>query len=78
MTEREAIEASQDALSTLKANMRALQKINKEAGNLKAVSAVMGLRGKLDVWHAEATAEMDRLFPEFSDEIQTRGGGGGR
>jgi len=77
-TERETIEAAQDALGELKGHMRALQKINTERGDLVAANAVMGLRGDLMRWHSNATVALNESFPEFASEIQTRGGGGGR
>ena len=75
-TEREVIEAAQDALSELKGHMRALQKINTTQGDLVAANAVMGLRGDLTRWHSDATVALNASFPDFASEIQTRGGGG--
>lgn len=76
MSEREAIEAAQDAIKALKVAMRDIQKINTESGNLEAANAAMGLRGELITWHAKATEAMYKHFPEFASEIQTRGPGG--
>lgn len=76
MTERELIEAAQDALGELKGYLRDLQKLNAEEGRLEAANAAMGARGKLVVWHYEVTKDMNEHFPEFASEIQTRGPGG--
>lgn len=76
--EREAIDAAQDAIGALKRAMREIEKINTEAGRLAAANAAMGLRGELITWHAKATVAMREHFPEFADEVQAFGPGGGR
>lgn len=92
MTEKETIEAAQDALVAAKAAMRKFQvhmgdlmRINTDAGRLPAANAAMRvrdtamqIRGSIGVMHADATDAMATHFPEFSSEIQTRGPGGGR
>lgn len=76
MTERKLLEETQDALAVMKKNLREIQKINKDAGRHDAANAAMKARGKLIVWHAEATEDLNRFFPDHAGEIQTRGGGG--
>ena len=76
--ELQTIEKAQDAIGDLKKAMKALQDINTEEGRLDAANAAMGLYGELIVWHAKATVALREHFPEFADEIQTRGPGGGR
>lgn len=78
MTEREYIEAAQDALGDLKKSLRGLKKINAENGNVDAVNEIMGALGELNTWHRDITRQMNRLWPDFAFEIQTRGPGGGR
>ena len=75
-TERKLIEGIQDALGEMKKGLRELQKLNTEAGRHNGANIAMGLRGELMVWHSKATVELTANYPEFSDEIQTRGGGG--
>lgn len=77
MTEKEHIEAAQDALGELKANLRAIKKINEDAGRSPAANAAMKVLGKVIVLHAEAMEELEKHWPEeISGEISTRGGGG--
>lgn len=75
-TERETIEAAQDALQTLKGELRNLKKINAASGNVDAVNEIMGALGELQAWHRDITRQMTRLWPDFASEIQVRGGGG--
>lgn len=90
--ERDAIAEAQKELAAAKRAMRGfrslmgdLMAINRDAGRLEAENAAMGVRGdasciigELDKMHADATKAMRDHFPEFADEIQTRGPGGGR
>lgn len=82
MSERELIEEAQDNLAALKSNLRKLRDKNVKAGRRAAANAVLGLIGDLTRFHANAMAELDAHYPEFSGEVQDRGelvayGGGG-
>lgn len=46
-------------------------------GRFAQANAAMGLRGKLIVWHAEATEVLAKFLPDQVGEISTRGGDGG-
>lgn len=74
--ERQSMERLQDALAVMKTELRCIQRINTDAGRLEAANATMGALGSLMVWHAKATKELRRHWPDFADDIQTRGGGG--
>ena len=90
--ERDIIGEAQKELAAAKRAVRGfrglmgdLMTINREEGRLEAENAAMGVRGDascilgdLDRMHCEATKAMREHFPEFADEIQTRGPGGGR
>lgn len=87
--ERKAIEAAQDALKASKKAMREfrglmsdIMQLNTDEGRLEAANAAMGIRGdaqvilgSMDLMHERATNAMRENFPEFSDEVQTRGPG---
>ena len=75
-TERELIEEIQDATGLIKRNLRAIQKLNQEAGDLGAANAAMLARGKLIVWHGETTKDLNEYLPDHASAIQLRGGGG--
>lgn len=86
------LEAAAKGFAAVKAGLIATRKslskimdMDTAAGNLEAANAAMRVRGliertqgEVDIIHADATVEMRRYFPEQSDDIQTRGGGGGR
>lgn len=76
MTEQDHIESIQDALGTIKKDLREIQKINDNDGRGMAANAAMKMRGKVVVLHAEMTEALDTHYPELSSGIQTRGGGG--
>ena len=77
-----------DAKVSLQKAQRALtevMQINTDKGRLDAANAAMRVRGEvrcirgnLDVMHSNATVDMSTYYPEFSAEVQVRGGGGGR
>lgn len=75
-TEREMIEAAQDAIGDLKKALRGIQKQNEEDGRLGAANAAMGFRGDVIRLHSNMTSALAEFYPDFSDEIQVRGGGG--
>jgi hypothetical protein len=72
-TERESVEAIQQALAVIKTNLRNIQQINTEAGRLQAANAAMGFRGRVLILHADMTEAMRVYWPEFADEIQAFG-----
>lgn len=77
MTELDHIRAAQDALGDLKSSIKAIQKINQDAGRNEAANAAMKVHGKVQVLHAEAMDDLRTHWPEqVSGEISTRGGGG--
>jgi len=90
--ERELIEVAQEVIADMKAEtrsfkatMRELLKLNKEEGRTSAVNECMGILGEADIiagqiklMHYRATVAMNKEFPEFSEEVQTKGPGGGR
>lgn len=89
MNERELIDAAQKEIATMKRSaekmgkrLKQVEDINRKAGRLEAANAAMRVRGEvkkihadLIVVHADATDAMSKYYPEFSDEVQTRGGG---
>jgi len=70
MTEGEMLKQASRQIKQLKRTMRDIQKLNTDEGRLGAANAAMGLRGKLIVWHSEATASMREFYPDFADEVQ--------
>lgn len=76
MTEMEHLEAAQDALGNLKKHLRAIEKINMDAGRAAAANAAMKVRGNVMALHADAMTLLERHWPEqVSGAISTRGGG---
>ena len=75
-SEIQLIELAQDCVGDLKKALRDIQKENAAAGRHDAANAAMGLRGELIAWHARATEELRKHFPEMGADIQVRGGGG--
>lgn len=92
MSEREHIESAQDEVHKAKLALRDVKKhinhligINTEEDRPLAANAAMAARGgilrimgDLDAWHADVTVALHENYPEFAEEIQTRGPGGGR
>lgn len=74
MTERTDIEMVQDGIAMVKKGLRSIQKLNTEAGRDAAANAAMKHRGQAICLHAEMTESLIEFYPEFSSEIQTRGG----
>lgn len=77
MTEIELIESAQDHIIGLKKDMRAIQKLNEEAGRGEAANAAMKWRGEVIRMHGLLMEEMYMHYPEFASGIQARGGDGG-
>jgi hypothetical protein len=77
MTERERIEAAQKLLGDLKEHLREVRAINVKANRPKEANAAFKALSKLNVWHAETTEDLLRLWPGMAD-ITIAGPGGGR
>ena len=75
-TEREIIDQVQDGIADAKQGLKELQKLNADAGRPMGANAAMGLRGELMAWHRDATEELDKHYPELTNDVTTRGGGG--
>lgn len=80
-TERESIDKIQKALGVIKRQLSNVEKINTDAGEsdpsrLDASNAAMGHRGDVIRLHSDMTATLRQYWPEFADEVQTRGPGG--
>jgi len=85
VTERESVDAIQQALGVIKANLANIESINTQAGNsiegeaatrrLDAAVAAMEFRGKVITLHAKMTFAMREYWPEFANEVQTQGPG---
>ena len=73
MAERDNVEAIQQALAVIKANLIDIERINTEAGRLDAANSAMGFRGKVIVLHSEMTEAMHTYWPEFASEVQAFG-----
>lgn len=76
MSELDEIKAVQDAIGALKKGLRAIQKINQDEGRLDAANAAMGFRGDVIRLHSNMTEALNKYYPDNSEEIQVRGGGG--
>ena len=76
MTEREHIEAAGETFRALERHLKAIRKINEEAGRNQVSNAVFGLEGDVMALHSKATATLHQYWPDIADEVQTRGPGG--
>jgi len=73
--ERNAMNRAQAALRELKKELRNIQDINTENGNLRAANAAMGALGRLIAWHSDVTKDLYEHWPEQAGDIQVQGGG---
>lgn len=76
MTEREEIEGAREAFRALEKHLRAIRKINEDAGRNQVSNAVFGLEGEVMALHSKATATLHQYWPDIADDVQTRGPGG--
>lgn len=76
MTELDHLKAIQDELASIKKHLRAIEKINTDAGRMPAANAAHKVRGKVMVLHGEAMEDLREHWPDqVSGAISTRGGG---
>jgi len=73
MNERELIEAVGQSFRDIEKNLKAIRKINAEAGRDEAANAVFGLEGAVMVLHSQGTAELHKHWPDIAGEVQTLG-----
>jgi len=78
--ERESVDKIQEAVSDIKGELQKIIKHNKSEGRAEEANAAFKMKNKLGVWHAEATEEMFKFWPEalVSDIVIRPRGGGGR
>lgn len=75
MNERELIDAIQAEKAKMAENLKALVKVQKDAGRAEAQNAVFLTLAELNVWHGKATERLFANFPEFAADVVTRGPG---
>ena len=73
--ERQLIEEAQALKAELAEKLKALTKIQKEAGRAEAQNACFPTLAELNVWHGKATERLFANFPEFASEIVVMGPG---
>ena len=78
--ERESVDKIQEAMSNIKSELQKIIKHNRIEGRAQEANAAFKMKHKLGVWHAEATEEMFKFWPEaiVSDIVINPKGGGGR
>ena len=76
MTERDLIDRIQKAKAAMAADFKDLIRINREAGRGEAQNACFLTLAELNVWHGKATERLYANFPDFANEVVTRGPGG--
>lgn len=73
--ERQLIDKAQALHAELAETLKALIKIQKDAGRGEAQNACYLVRKRLGVWHGKATKQLFKHFPEFANDVVTRGPG---
>lgn len=79
-TEAEIMAEAQVKIGSLKKDIQDLKLLNVEEGRYEAANAVMGLQGKFNTLHAEATEYLYKFAPGLADPLVAAGygvGGGG-
>lgn len=76
MTEREMIDEAQRLIGALKAVVRDIEVLNRDAGRDLAANAAMGLRGDLLRWHSNATEALYDHHPDIAGDVVAQGPGG--
>ena len=75
--ERAEMQKVQKALKTIKVALGNIERVNKEEGRLEAANAAYKWQQKAGVFHAEATEDLFKHWPqEVSGGIVALGGGG--
>ena len=75
MNERELIDAIQADKAKMAENLKALVKVQKDAGRAEAQNAVFLTLAELNVWHGKATERLFVQFPGFAAEVVAYGPG---
>lgn len=74
--ERAELARVQRAMKTIKVALGRVERINRDANRLEAANAAYKWQQKMGVFHAEATEDLFKHWPEeFAGGIMTRGGG---